>query len=149
MASKTMQDRLQKARLSRVTKVTIAGTELALHKWTLDQSLKHSAFLFDLLKLGIKDTRAVSVSELLKLDWKEIISKYGTQLKGIAAETVETGNFENMDEAVEWVNAIPIDEFMNLLMEIWKGNLLPLATNLGLVNKAIPSVPVPAEAQKT
>ncbi len=139
-----MEDRLQAARRLRSSPFKIAGTELDLHKWNFDQTLTHAALLVDIVKLIAKDTRIAAIQEMLKRDFVKIMLDYGDKLKTIVADTIATGNFESPEEAATWLKEIPNEDFILLLIEIFRRNFSPLAKALGL-NIELPGGPKSAD----
>lgn len=145
MGKETLVDRLQKARAGRSKEVTVAGSTLNLHKWTLDQSLKHSALIWDILRVAVKDSRSDALKQLLEIGGEKLFSEYGSRLKEMLADTVSVGNFDSVEDASKWVAEITLEDSVQLMTEVWRMNLLPLARRLGV---ALPGEGSPAEALK-
>ncbi len=143
----TGKDKLEAARRARSAEFPdqklfpdekIGGLVLQLHKWTFDQTLSFSEVMMDAIKMLSSEARPKALTELMKRNLGEVLKQYGDAIKKIAASTVVTGNFDSIDEANEWVSELSSDEFVRLLVEIGKRNLVPLVNALGVKNIVLP-----------
>lgn len=147
--SDAVQDRLQKARAGRVKDFSIAGTVLKLHKWNLDQSMEHGALVVDLVKLAVKESRNEAILGFLEKDPQEVLRKYGSKVKNIITDTVMLGNFDNKQDAIDWVDELDLENIIILLKEIWEQNSGPLVERLGIALPAALESKAQAEELKT
>jgi hypothetical protein len=137
-----LQDRLQKARALRTTKFTVAGTELDLHKWTLDQSLVHGALVFEVIRDLVNGPQENLLANLIKIEPKALLENYGAKIKTMLIDTVREGNFANLADAAEWIGVLGSEQILELALEIWRQNLRPFADRLGVSLPKTPSAAV-------
>lgn len=142
-----MEDKLEIARRSRSKPYpdqekfpgkTIGGSVLNLSKWTMDSTLQYAELLITAVKLLSPTARPKAMEDLMKQDLKVILKQYKTEVDNILAGTVLVNNFETIEQSLEWVKILGNDDYLALLVEIGRRNLVPLAEALGIKNIVLP-----------
>jgi hypothetical protein len=106
---------------------------LKIHKWTLRQGITNSTELLNIARsLG---SSAANIEQLLKTDIGEVIKSSGgdiiDRVVAILAKTIERGNFETYQQAIDFIEGCSMDEVFDLFIVVLRMNVRPLAQKLG------------------
>ena len=115
------------------------GKKIRVLKWNLKQSLKLSAKLGQMIRevvRAIPDAPAgggdlgSKVASLLKTDISGVIDAQYERIETLITETVDRGNFEDMEAARAWVAELGAGEALEIVSIIARQNIRPLVNAL-------------------
>lgn len=127
----TPEDPLEKIMSAKRLRLTIAGKELTICKWSLREGFRVSGKLVTLIRKALPN---LSAADLLNVDLEPLIEEHFDDVMEILVVSIKRGNFETEDETREWLEGseseVTFEEVLDLGIQMGKLNLRPLMRKL-------------------
>lgn len=135
----TVKDRLQEAMENRSQDLTLSdGRKLTVMKWPWRLGLLLSAKMLEAVRSWVV-SKNLTEEALMKLPFQDIVKEHSNTLGDVLAETVKNGNFTTKEEAIQFVEALPYDDFVKLVQLVMMQNFVPLREVFSTVMKLVKS----------
>ena len=139
---KETPDRLHEIIKGKKHNCLVAEKSLTLHKWTLRQGIRVSGKLIGMIQKFIPTG---NMTDLLITDIGELTEKYEDDFVESLVVSIQKGNFETEEEALTWVEALSLEEAIELFVEVARLNVIPLARKVGSFGALLSAAKGPAE----